>query len=230
MTRTAWLHWRRRMGADDARRVPPAAGRVPPGQPQFELVQPDLFAAAGGQPNCWADFDGDGDLDLFVGFRQGDAEPAVSKRQRHVRERRRGARRGGPQRHPRRLVGRLRRRRRRRPLRRLHAQDRRSRASSIATTAPASRSWTSRKPWASTRPGETRQSSFIDFDNDGDLDFFVGLRDAPNMLFRNDGKTLHERRQGDGHRRSSPHRRRRLVRHGSGRRSRRVHRPTRTAI
>jgi hypothetical protein len=39
-------------------------------------------------------------------------------------------------------------------------------------------------------PGETRQSSFIDFDDDGDLDFFVGLRDAPNMLFRNDRKTF----------------------------------------
>ena len=39
------------------------------GRPQFELVQPELFAAAGGQPNCWADFNGDGALDLFVGFK-----------------------------------------------------------------------------------------------------------------------------------------------------------------
>src|SRR5437867_3568721 len=39
--------------------------------PQFELVQPELFAAAGGQPNAWADFDNDGDLDLFVGFGAG---------------------------------------------------------------------------------------------------------------------------------------------------------------
>ena len=36
---------------------------------RFEPVQPDLFAASGAQPNCWADFDQDGDLDLFVGFK-----------------------------------------------------------------------------------------------------------------------------------------------------------------
>jgi hypothetical protein len=35
--------------------------------------------------------------------------------------------------------------------------------------------------------GETRQVSWVDVDNDGDLDLFVAMRDAPNMLFRNDG-------------------------------------------
>ena len=38
-------------------------------RPSFELVQPDLFSATGGQANAWADADNDGDLDYFVGFR-----------------------------------------------------------------------------------------------------------------------------------------------------------------
>src|SRR4029077_11664843 len=35
--------------------------------------------------------------------------------------------------------------------------------------------------------GETRQVSWIDFDNDGRVDLFVAFRDAPNMLFHNEG-------------------------------------------
>jgi hypothetical protein len=42
-----------------------------PPSPQFELVQPELFAAPGAQPNAWADADNDCDLDLFVGFQAG---------------------------------------------------------------------------------------------------------------------------------------------------------------
>ena len=34
--------------------------------------------------------------------------------------------------------------------------------------------------------GVTRQASWIDYDNDGDLDLFVAFRDQPNRLFRND--------------------------------------------
>ena len=40
--------------------------------------------------------------------------------------------------------------------------------------------------------GEVRQISWIDFDNDGKLDLFVALRDAPNLLFHNEGKRFVE--------------------------------------
>ena len=35
----------------------------------FEPVQPETFSVQGGQPNAFADYDGDGDLDMFLGFR-----------------------------------------------------------------------------------------------------------------------------------------------------------------
>jgi hypothetical protein len=35
--------------------------------------------------------------------------------------------------------------------------------------------------------GVTRQVSWIDYDNDGDLDLFIAFRDKPNRLFRNEG-------------------------------------------
>ena len=38
-------------------------------EPAFTPVQPQLFAAPGGQSNAWGDFDNDGDLDLVITFR-----------------------------------------------------------------------------------------------------------------------------------------------------------------
>ena len=38
--------------------------------------------------------------------------------------------------------------------------------------------------------GSFRQVSWVDYDNDGDVDLFVGLRDKPNALYRNDDGRL----------------------------------------
>ncbi|MFH1763214.1 MAG: hypothetical protein ABIF09_03380, partial [Gemmatimonadota bacterium] len=41
---------------------------VTPADPVFSATQPDLLGAPGTLTNAWADFDSDGDPDLFVGF------------------------------------------------------------------------------------------------------------------------------------------------------------------
>jgi hypothetical protein len=157
--------------------------------PQFELVQPELFAAPGGQPNCWADIDNDGDLDLFVGFNQG-------KPNRLYRNDRGTFTDIASQ------VG--------------IADLPDTRAAAWGDfdgdgdvdlyVGFTRRSETHNKLYrnngngGSGKPftdvgaamgvdavGETRQVSWIDVDNDGDLDLFVAMRDAPNLLFRNDG-------------------------------------------
>jgi hypothetical protein len=40
--------------------------------------------------------------------------------------------------------------------------------------------------------GETRCATFADYDSDGDMDLFVGVLDAPNLLFRNRGDSTFE--------------------------------------
>ncbi|HEX4931930.1 MAG TPA: VCBS repeat-containing protein, partial [Gemmatimonadaceae bacterium] len=154
--------------------------------PAFESVQPALFAAPGGQPNAWADFDNDGDLDLYVGFRGG-------VRARLYRND------GGTFTDVAAALG--------------VDDSLEVRAAAWGdydgdgwldlfvgmTPAAPMPNKLYRNPGASERfvdvaarvgvadRGTTRQPSFVDFDNDGDLDLFVAFRDRPNALYRNDG-------------------------------------------
>ena len=163
-----------------------AQGAVNPAVPNFEPVQPETFSASGGQPNAWADFDNDGDLDLFVGFRGGvnnklyrnDAgkftDVATELGVADAPDTRAAAwgdfdgdgwidlfvgfsRRSNT---PNKLYRNL------------------GAGKGFADVATAA---------GVTVVGETRQPVFVDFDNDGDNDLFVAFRDAPNALLRNDG-------------------------------------------
>jgi hypothetical protein len=161
------------------------AAPAPATAPAFEALQPELFAASGGQPNAWADFDGDGDLDLFVGFRQGQpnrlyrndqgtfVDVAADAGVADVTDTRAAAwgdfdGDGEPDLY----VGFT---RKSDTPARLYRNDR-GRFSDVA------------KEVGLQIAGESRQPSWIDVDRDGDLDLFVALRDGPNMLWRNDGE------------------------------------------
>ncbi len=152
--------------------------------PQFELVQPDLFAAPGAQPNAWADFDNDADLDLFVGFGAGKPNRLYENTRGVFKD---VAKAAGI------------------------ADDTDTRAAAWGdydgdgdidlyvgftrrseTRNKLYRNDGAGKPFTDVAAamgvdaaGETRQVSWVDVDNDGDLDLFVAMRDAPNLLFRN---------------------------------------------
>jgi penicillin G amidase len=158
---------------------------APPNAPQFELVQPELFAVSGAQPNCWADYDGDGDLDLFVGFKDGAAnrlyrndrgtfvDVASTAGVADLTDTRAAAWGAwSPEGRIDLYVGFT---RRSGAANRLYRQEQGGRFVDIAHDVGLD------------VKGETRQVSWVDFDNDGRVDLFVAFRDAPNMLFHNEG-------------------------------------------
>ncbi|HUA87076.1 MAG TPA: CRTAC1 family protein [Bryobacteraceae bacterium] len=152
--------------------------------PRFEPVQPELFAAPGAQPNCWGDFDGDGDLDLFVGFKAGlpnrlyrndrgkFVEAGADLKVNDLTDTRAAAwgdfNSDG---HLDLYVGFT---RKSGAANKLYRNDRGKFVDVAGDVGVAVK-------------GETRQVSWIDFDNDGRVDLFVAFRDAPNVLFHNEG-------------------------------------------
>ena len=169
-----------------ARALLPAAllAAVALNEPKFELVQPELFSAPGGMANAWADFDNDGDLDQFVGFRNLENRLYRQDRGRFVDV---AAQVGLADRIETRAAawadfdadGQL-------DLyigfidgktpNRLYRNDGGGRHfTDVASTLGLD------------VIGVTRQVSWIDYDNDGDLDLFIAFRDKPNRLFRHDG-------------------------------------------
>ncbi len=153
--------------------------------PSFEPVQQDLFAAPGGQPNAWADFDNDGDLDLFVGFRGAadrlyrndagvftDVAPHVGLANE---EETRAAAWGDYDRdgHLDLYIGFP--AAAETPNRLFHNEGDGQHFTNVA------------RQFGVDLIGTTRQASWIDYDRDGDVDLFIAFRDRPNRLFRNDG-------------------------------------------
>ncbi|MEZ4416939.1 MAG: CRTAC1 family protein [Gemmatimonadota bacterium] len=155
--------------------------------PSFESVQPELFSATGAQPNAFIDFDNDGDLDLFVGFR--------NRPDRLYRND------GGTFTDVAEQVGLA------------SPEDTRVAAwgdydadgnLDVYIGFPAGsvpdRIYRNDGDGAHFTDvtaslgihveGTTRQTSWIDVDRDGDVDLFVALRDGPNRLYRNDAGTF----------------------------------------
>ena len=155
---------------------------------EFESVQTDLFAEPGAQPNAWADYDNDGDLDLFVGRRGGanrlyrnddgfflDVAADVGLND---------------------------------------TTDTRAAAwgdydadgdLDLYIGFPAQANTPNRlfrnegdgeaffdvaEQYGVDLVGTTRQPVWVDYDQDGDVDLFVAFRDQPNRLFRNDGRAF----------------------------------------
>jgi hypothetical protein len=151
--------------------------------PAFELVQPELFSASGGQPNAWADFDNDGNLDEFVGFR---GRPNRLYRQDHGTFVDVAAQVGIADNHETRAAawgdynadGNI----------DLYVGFVDGTPNKLYRNDGNGRHFTDvAHELGVDLVGITRQVSWIDYDNDGDLDLFVAFRDKPNRLFRNDG-------------------------------------------
>jgi hypothetical protein len=152
---------------------------------RFELVQKDLFAAGGAFVNAWADYDGDGDLDLFVGFDgapnrlyrndggvfSDQATPAGVADARPTRAAAWGDMDADGD--PDLLVG--------------FTPAEGASVLKLYRNTKGVFSDTTAEAGLLVPAGAVRQPAWVDVDGDGDLDLFVAFRDRPNALFRNTG-------------------------------------------
>jgi FG-GAP-like repeat len=149
----------------------------------FELVQPDLFSATGGNTNAWADADNDGDLDYFLGFR---GRPNRFYRNDSGRFVDVAAAVGLADTHETRAVA----------WGDYNADGHVDLYVGFGDAKVPSRVYRNEgngKRFVDVAAeiglmlrGVSRQPAWIDYDGDGDLDLFAAFRDGPNRLFRND--------------------------------------------
>jgi len=156
-------------------------------QPKFEIIESVIVGGRVTMPNAWADFDNDGDLDLFIGFRKDLPNRLYRNDGGHFTDI--AAKVGvadtagtwavawGDYNADGLLdlyVGFKASSSKNRITNKLYRNDGSNFtdvASSVGLVLPF---------------GTSRQANWIDFDNDGDVDLFVGFRFEPNKLFRND--------------------------------------------
>jgi hypothetical protein len=158
-------------------------------RPSFEQVQSELFSAPGGNANAWADADNDGDLDYFVGFRGRANRLYRNDRGRFVDI---AADLGLADNHETRAVA----------WGDYNADGHVDLYVGFADpklTSKVYRNEGNGKHFVDVAgeiglqvSGVSRQPAWIDYDGDGDLDFFAAFRDGPNRLWRNDRGTYIE--------------------------------------
>ena len=153
--------------------------------PELTLLQEDLFKEGNALTNAVADFDNDGDLDIFVGFRDNpnrlyrndngkftDVAKSVGIADSDVTRSSAWGDYDGDG-HLDLFVGFVNRTASRNKLYRNDGDGKHFTDVTQSVGVQLS--------------GSFRQVSWVDYDNDRDLDLFVALRDRPNVLFRNDG-------------------------------------------
>lgn len=153
-------------------------------QPAFEAMQPDLFAAPAAFTNAFADYDNDGDPDLFVGF---DGKPNRLYRNDQGVFTDVAAAAGVAEARPTRAVA-------------WGDYDADGDADLLVGFTPAPNASVLKMyrndagqfvdvtaaSGLMVPAGAVRQPAWVDVDADGDLDLFVAYRDRANALYRND--------------------------------------------